>query len=95
MSVFHGIALIAVCAVNVALIDPGQGFDNNCDIGIPRIYLPACGSDGKIYSNEWELEYMACKNNVTLTVADPSTCPNFPDGYEFLWADDDTPNSGK
>ncbi|KAK3738581.1 hypothetical protein RRG08_018797, partial [Elysia crispata] len=79
MSVF----LVAICAVCVTLADPVQGTQTNCSPFIPNIYSPTCGSDGKVYGNFFELKYEACIQGVTITKADPKTCPDFPDNYLF------------
>ncbi|KAK3762411.1 hypothetical protein RRG08_061661 [Elysia crispata] len=78
MSVFRDIILVAICAVYVTLTDPVQGTPF-----VPNLYSATCGSDGKVYSNFYELKYEACIQGVTITNADPKTCPDFPDNYLF------------
>ena len=78
MSVLHGIVLVALCSVFLIVTDPVEG-KTNCSPFIPLIYAPTCGSDGVMYGNYYEMKYAACVQNITITEADPGTCPDFDD----------------
>ena len=47
-------------------------------MAVTLIYYPVCGTDGKEYSNEGEMQARACMNDKMVTVAKVGHCGKFP-----------------
>uniref|UniRef100_A0A8W8K153 Kazal-like domain-containing protein n=1 Tax=Magallana gigas TaxID=29159 RepID=A0A8W8K153_MAGGI len=50
--------------------------ETHCSPICPFIYLPICGSNGRTYSNECELNVENCLNKTHITRLSQGSCPD-------------------